>query len=79
MKKLHSLGKVFGCDFFALKYLIIEHVGLSSNLVWIIEFYFVVNDKHKGVQADKDNTILSLKDNSDNEKLLGIKVDIGYE
>ena len=33
-KKLHPLGEVFECDFFALKYLIIEQFGLLSNLVW---------------------------------------------
>ena len=31
---MYPLGEVFECDFFALKYLIIEQVGLLSNLVW---------------------------------------------
>ncbi|MGD9654952.1 MAG: hypothetical protein AB7U44_07125, partial [Sulfuricurvum sp.] len=34
LKKLHPLGENIECDFFLLKYLIIEQVGLLSNLVW---------------------------------------------
>lgn len=34
LKKLHLMGENVRCNFFALKYLIIEQVDLLSNLVW---------------------------------------------
>ncbi len=55
--------------------------GLKAQWSPVNEFYFVVNDKHKGVNADCEkiitqNTVLTLTDESDSEKLLGIKVDL---
>lgn len=56
MKKLHPIGESFRCDFFALKYLIIEQVGLLSNLVW--NYWGIPTSYSVSLKTDKVKRII---------------------
>ncbi|MGE4457617.1 MAG: hypothetical protein AB7E13_11855, partial [Arcobacteraceae bacterium] len=57
LKKLHPLGENIECDFFLLKYLIIEQVGLLSNLVWNYwgdNIYLIFDEKIVKLDLDEN-------------------------
>ena len=73
-KKLHPFGEISECDFFALKYLIIEQFCLLSNLVWnywgrkVIYTTNIIESVHRQFRSltknkggfPKDNSLLKL-------------------
>ena len=57
MKKSHPIGESLKCDFFALKYLIIEQVGLLSNLVWNYLGIVTQKDLARGKVASIEHSV----------------------